>query len=81
MDGVGGVAAGGAEEGVKVEWFMEPFFGEDDGEAAGGAENRGGETAGAEGGAVDEEEELVGGSAAIGARVEGDGEWYAGRSC
>lgn len=89
VDGVRGAGAGGAEEGVEVEgecviaWQsvclggfcrVEPFLGEDGGEEAGGAGDGGGEAAGAEGGTVDEEVELVGGGAAIGARVEGDGD-------
>ena len=52
---------------------MEPFWRKDGSDEAGGAGNRGGETAGAEGGTVDEEEELVGGFAAIDATVERDG--------
>ena len=52
---------------------MEPFIGKNSGDEAGGAGNRGGETAGAEGGTVDEEEELVGGFAAIDATVEHNG--------
>ncbi len=52
---------------------MEPFWRKDGSDEAGGAGNRGGETAGAEGGTVDEEEELVGGFAAIVATVERDG--------
>lgn len=59
-----------------MSWIcgVEPFGREDGGEEAGGAGNRGGETAGAEGGTVDEEEELVGGFAAINMAVESDGE-------
>lgn len=53
---------------------MEPFGREDGGDEAGGAGNRGGETAGAEGGTIDEEMELVGGPAAIDTGVERDGE-------
>ena len=87
VDGVGGAAFGATEEGVEVEglivgmgegggiWVgVEPFVGEDGGDDAGRAKDGGGETAGAEGGAVDEEVELVGGVAAIVAAVEGDGE-------
>lgn len=53
---------------------MEPFIGKNSGDEAGGAGNRGGETADAEGGTVDEEVELVGGFAAKVAAVEVDGE-------
>ena len=53
---------------------VEPFFGEDGSDEAGGAGNRGGETTGAKGGTVDEEEELVRAFAAINMVVEGDGE-------
>ena len=53
---------------------VEPFWREDGGDEAGGAGDGGGETAGAEGGTVDEEVELVGGFAAIDAGVERDGE-------
>lgn len=53
---------------------MEPFWREDGSDEAGGAGNRGGETAGAEGGTIDEEMELVGGPAAIDTGVERDGE-------
>lgn len=53
---------------------MEPFGREDGGDEAGGAGDGGGEKAGAKGGTVDEEEELVGGFAAINMVVEGDGE-------
>lgn len=87
VDGVGGAGAGGAEEGVEVEKLIvrlweclggfcgvEPFFGEDGSDEAGGAGNRGGEKAGAEGWTVDEEVEFVGGFAAIVLRIEGDGE-------
>ena len=94
MDGVGGAGADGAEEGVEVEKLIvrlreclggfcrvEPFWREDGSDEAGGAGNRGGETAGAEGGTVDEEEELVGGFATINTAVESDGEWYACRPC
>ena len=54
---------------------MEPFWREDGGDEAGGAGNRGGETAGAEGGTVDEKEKLVGGFAAIDTAVESDGKY------
>ena len=53
---------------------MEPFWGEDGSDEAGGAGNRGGEATGAKGGTVDEEEELVRAFAAINMVVEGDGE-------
>ena len=52
---------------------LEPFGREDGGDEAGGTGNGGGETAGAEGGEVDEEVELVGGTAAIDTTVESDG--------
>ncbi len=57
---------------------MEPFWREDGGDEAGRAGNGGGETAGAEGGTVDEEKELVGGSAAIDTGIEGDGKVIVG---
>lgn len=53
---------------------MEPFGGEDGGDLAGGTRYRGGEAAGAEGGTVDEEVELVGSGATVGTAVEADGE-------
>lgn len=53
---------------------VEPFWREDGSDEAGGAGNRGGETTGAKGGTVDEEEELVRAFAAINMVVEGDGE-------
>lgn len=87
VDGVGGAGAGGAEEGVEVERLIvqlweclggfcgvEPFWGEDGGDEAGGAWDGSGETTGAKGGTVDEEEELVRAFAAINMVVEGDGE-------
>ena len=61
---------------------LEPFVGEEGGDFAGGARDGGGETACAEGGAIDEEVELVGGGTAVKSAVEGDGEeavGYAGR--
>lgn len=53
---------------------MEPFIGKNSGDEAGGAGNRGGETADADGGTVDEKLEFVGGFAAKVAAVEVDGE-------
>ncbi len=53
---------------------VEAFWREDGSDEAGGAGNRGGETTGAEGGAVNEEVEFVGGFAAIVSTVEGNGE-------
>lgn len=52
---------------------MEPFWREDGGDESGGAWDGGGEATGAECGTVNEEEELVGGSAAIDTGIEGDG--------
>ena len=87
VDGVRGAAFGATEEGVEVEglvvgmgegggiWVgVEPFVGEDGGDNAGRAGDGGGKTAGAEGGTIDEEVELVGGFAAINMTVESDGE-------
>lgn len=53
---------------------MEPFWREDGSDEAGGAWDGSGETTGAKGGTVDEEEELVRAFAAINMVVEGDGE-------
>ena len=87
VDGVGSATTCATEEGVEVEglivgmgegggiWVgVEPFVGEDGGDDAGRAKDRSGKTAGAEGGTVDEEVELVGGVATIMPTVEGDGE-------
>ena len=52
---------------------FEPFWREDGGDEAGGTGDGGGETAGTEGRTVDEEEKLVGGTAAIDTAVKSDG--------
>ena len=64
----------GMGEGGSCGVGMEPFIGKNSGDEDISAGNRGGETTGAEGGAVNEEVEFVGGFAAIVSTVEGNGE-------
>lgn len=54
---------------------MEPFWRKDGSDEAGGAGNRGGEKAGAEGWTIDEKEELVGSFAAVGTTVESNSKY------
>lgn len=74
VDGVGGAEAIALEEGVKVEGLAEPFGGEVDGDATGGAQDGVGEDSGTEGRRVDKKEESVSGGAVISMAVEVDGE-------
>lgn len=74
VDGVGGAEAIALEEGVKVEGLAEPFGGEVDGDATGGAGDGVGEGSSTEGRRVDKKEESVSGGAVISMAVEVDGE-------
>lgn len=62
------------EEGVKVEGLAEPFGGEVDGDATGGAGDGVGEGSSTEGRRVDKKEESVSGGAFISMAVKVDGE-------
>lgn len=62
------------EEGVKVEGLAEPFGGEVDGDATGGAGDGVGEGSSTEGRRVDKKEESVSGGTTINISVEVDGE-------
>ena len=92
MDGVGGAAARGAEEGVEMEGVgvsvevryrvlggVQPFRREENGKDARGAWNGGSEMTLKERRIVDEKVELVGGISPTGSAFEGYGEWYACR--
>lgn len=74
VDGVGGAEAIALEEGVKVEGLAEPFGGEVDGDATGGAGDGVGKGSSTEGRRVDKKEESVSGGAAVRTAVEVDGE-------
>ena len=87
VDGVGGATAVAAEEGVEVDGLgvglldwgsgvggVQPFLGEEERDETVGAGDGQREGTCAEGGAVDEDVELVGGVAVIRLRIEGDGE-------
>ena len=63
----------GMGEGGGVGGSVEPFVGEDCGDNTSRARDGSGKAAGAEGGAIDEEVELVGGVATIATAVESDG--------
>ena len=85
VDGIRCAALFATEEGVEVEALVvgmgeggggvgiKPFVGEGGGDDAGSARDGGGEATYAEGGAIDEEVELVGGVATVMLAVKGDG--------
>ena len=74
MDGVGGAAAGTAEEGIEMKGLVKPFFREDGGNEARAARDGWKKETCAEGRTVGEKEELFGSSATVSVLVENDGE-------